>query len=437
MKTTKSWLMMLAMLFPFSLMAKNVKLRPGYYINQQSDTVKCNIELRDWSKNPAVVEAVGSNGPLELKPEETRGFGVYGLVEYTSAKVTYHSAPITGTNSGEKFSDKMETAWCFLKLLSKGNVELYELKTNERIVFFISDHGGPLSELVYRVARKDNQLVEDHQYQQTLLGLFIKEGMGTKYEEQIARTEYKENEMLSLMKLLNGSSNKVLYKKSGGIEPIVFAGGIAYFFPSHFAGIYSSQNHFPTSVSPLIGLGINYNLSPYSGKFKTGLSAVYSSYKVSEDRSGVKGKFFSQNFYDTTAYKEHTFGSNSFVSLNLFLTYVLNPEAKVNYFLKAGMWYSFSVKSNSSVYTDYKTTNIATANGLPPTTSQGSGEKAIIAVPKSFGNILFGAGVIFGRSQVGADYDLPSFTGRFNGTGTKFKIGTLSVAYGYSFGRKH
>jgi len=89
------------------------------------------------------------------------------------------------------------------------------------------------------------------------------------------------------------------------------------------------------------------------------------------------------------------------------------------------------------VYTDYKTSDISTAWGHPPTTSEGSGEKAIIAVPKSFGNLLVGGGVIFGRSQVGVDYGLPSFTGRFNGTGTKFKIGTLSLAYGYSFGKKH
>jgi len=324
--------MILAMLFPFTLMAKNIKLRPGYYINQQGDTVKCNIELRDWSKNPSVVEAVGSNGSLELRPEETRGFGVYGLADYTSAQVTYHSAMITGTNFGEKFSDKMDTAWCFLKLLSNGNVALYELKTNQRIVFFISGHGGTLSELVYRVAMKDNQLVEDRQYQQTLLALFIKEGMGTKYEEHIARTDYKENEMVSLMKLLNGSSNKVLYKKSGTLEPIVFAGGIAYIFPTHFAAVFSSENHFPTSVSPMIGLGMVYNLSPYSGKVKIGLSAAYSSYKVSDDRSGVNGWFSSQNFYDTTTYNEHTFGSNSFVSLNLFATYVLNPQSKSEVF---------------------------------------------------------------------------------------------------------
>lgn len=331
----------------------------------------------------------------------------------------------------------MDTAWCFLKLLSKGNAALYELKTNERIVFFISDHGGTLSELVYPVAMKDNQLVEGRQYQQTLLALFIREGLGTKYEERIARTDYKENDMISLMKLLNGSSNKVLYKKSGGVELNVFAGGIAYIFPSHFSAIFSSDNHFPTSVSPLIGLGMVYNLSPFSGKFKIGLSAAYSSYKVSGHRSGVNGWFSSQNFYDTTTYKEHTFGSNSFVSLNLFATYVLNPEAKVKCFLKGGMWYSFSAKSNSRLYTDYKTSDIATASGNPPTTSERSGEKAIMAVPKSFGNILVGCGVILGRSQVGIAYGLPSFTGRFNGTGTKFKIGTLSLAYGYSIGRKH
>ena len=109
MLTNKSSLLVLALLFPFSLMAKNLKLHPGYYLNQQGDTVKCDIELADWNRNPSAVHAVGSNGALDLSPEETKGFGVYGYVDYISEKVTYHSAKVTGTELQEKFSDSMAT----------------------------------------------------------------------------------------------------------------------------------------------------------------------------------------------------------------------------------------------------------------------------------------------------------------------------------------
>ena len=437
MLTNKSSLLVLALLFPFSLMAKNLKLHPGYYLNQQGDTVKCDIELADWNRNPSAVHAVGSNGALDLSPEETKGFGVYGYVDYISAKVTYHSATVTGTDFPEKFSDSLATNRCFLKLLTKGNVDLYELKTSERTVFFIRDHGSDPFELLYRVARKENQLVEDKHYQQTLRAMFNNEGMGTKYDAQIERAAYKESDLLPIVKILNGSSNNYFSKQSQTLEPILFAGGLSYMFPSPFTGLYATNNHFSSAMSPLVGIGLLYNMSPYSGKSKVGLSLAYSGYTLDKTTSGVIGHYYSQNYWDTTSYKEHFHGSNAFVTLNFFLMYVLNPDAKVKYFLKAGTWYSFSIKKDANVYSDYTTTTTGIANGLPPTTTEDAGEKSILNVSKSFGSILVGAGLSFGRSQVGLDYALPSYTGRFNGSGEKFKIGTISLAYGYSFGRKH
>jgi hypothetical protein len=436
MLTTKSKLVLLGLLFPFTLLAGNLKLHPGYYLNQHGDTVKCNIELGDWNRNPSSFHVAGSDGSQDFGPQDTKGFGVYDYADYVSAQVTYHSATTAGTNFTDRYSDKVDSSLCFLKLLTRGMVDLYVLETNQRTVYFISTHGSAPVELVYRVAMKDNALIEDRHYQQTLQALFDREGMGTKYEGRIEQANYNERDLISLVKLISGNNSNPhdTHNKKGDFKPYVFAGGQASIFPSSFDGAYSTNNHFSPSASLLAGIGLLYNLSPNSGKFKLGLSVVYSSYNISENKSGVKGRYFSDNFWDTTTYTEHIHSSNAFVTGNFFFMYVLNPDATLKYYLKAGTWYSFSVKNHSDIYSDYTRTRKGTINGLPPTTDTGGGEAYLLGISKSFGNILAGAGVSFGKNQVELAYSLPSFTGRFNGTGTKFKIGSVSLTYGYLFG---
>jgi hypothetical protein len=425
----------LVFLIPLSVLAQDHKLYPGYYLNEQGDTVKCSIEFGDWNKNPTVVHAVGPQGTLDLRPEDTTSFGVYGYEDYVSAHVTYHPGGITGTNLPDTFSDSLETTSCFLKMLSNGIFGLYKLVTAQRIVFFISDHGGDPRELIYRVALKDNQIIEDEDYREALRSLFNKEGMGAKYEVRISRTTYQEGDLLSLVKILNGGGGGISYanKQTAPFELFAFAGGQAYQFPTAFNGTYSVNNHFQPALSPLLGVGMFYNLSSHSGMFKLGLSTAYSSYRVSQSASGVVGQFFSQNFYDSTTYSERMYASNAFATVNLFLVYVMNPEDKIKFYLKGGIGYSYSVKKISDVYSQYKGISTGRSNGRPPGTQNVSGQNTIITISRTIGNLLTGAGVGLVRNQLELCYSLPSKTGLFDGTGTKFKIGTLSLAYGFTF----
>ena len=436
MLTTKSRLLLTAMLFPFGLMAQHANMHPGYYLNLQGDTVTCEIEVSNWNRNPSNVHAVDSNGSLELRPLETKGFGVYGLADYVSANVTYHPEKTTGTDLPDNYSEKVDTAWCFLKLLNGGNVALYELTTNQRTVFFISDHGDAPTELLYRVAAADGQLKEDQHYKQILLRIFNKQGTGENYEGRIERISYTEGDLISLVKRLNNTAGKIHANGvSGEFDFVVFGGWQSYLFPSPFNGAYSVNNHFSPGLSALAGIGVLYNITPYSGKFSLGLSADYSTYNVTENKSGTVGHFYSQNFYDTTSYSERLHSSNAFVTLKLFLVYVVNPYARVKFYVKGGIWYSFSVKKDAEIYSDYTATTIGTVNGLPPTTSIQSGRSSLLSISKSFGNILTAGGVRIGKSQLELGYGLPSFTGRFNGTGIKYKIGAISLTYGYLFGK--
>jgi hypothetical protein len=437
MLTTQSGLVLAAMLLPFTLMAQHANMRPGYYVTLKGDTVKCNIEVSTRNRTPSVIRVAGNNGSLELRPEETKGFGLYGLADFASANVTYHTEKITGTDLPAKYSEEEETAWCFLKLLVAGDVALYELTTNQRIVFFISDHGDAPTELLYRVAVTDGQLKEDQHYKQILLRIFNKQNTGENFERRIERISYKEGDLTMLVKRLNTNAGRVYAKgASGEFDCVAFAGEQAYLFPSSFNGAFSVNNHFSPALSPFIGVGLLYNITPYSGKFSVGLSADYSTYNATETRSGVDGHFYSQNFYDTAWYTERLHGSNAFATLRLFLQYVVNPDAKVKFYLKGGVWYSLSVKKETDIYSDYTATNVGRVNGLPPATSMQSGQQYLLGVSKSFGNILADGGVRIGKNQFELAYGLPSFTGRFNGTGTKFKIGTASLSYGYVFGKR-
>ena len=434
-------LAILILILPLTVAAKTPKLFPGYFLNMQGDTVKCNFEIESWSRNPLVVHASNAKGPLELRPEETMGFGVYGYSDYTSGNVTYHSAPINGTNLPDKFSDKTETKWCFLKSLANGKFNLYKLVTPERIIFFVSDHGTVPTELVYRVAFRDNQELEDLSFHDALISYFNEEGMGETYDGRIRRAKYKEDDLLGLVKILDGNqmSNSHAGRKSSGFESFVLGGARMYTFPSSFNGThslteqFSVNNHFSPALGPLAGFGVYYNLSPQTEKFWLGLSVDYSSYEVSVTKSGTSGRHFSQNAWDSANYSEHMHGSNAFATLNLFTYYVLNPDNKVRYYLKAGVWYSFSVSSNSDIYSDYTAQSFAKSNGIPGPVNNSAGQATLVELSKSFGDFLIGTGAALGQNRLELYCYLPSFTGRFNGTGTKFKIGSLSLAYIYGF----
>ncbi len=432
-----SGIAMAILLLPLSLEARNPRLYPGYYLTREGDTVKCNIELENWNRNPVLVHGEGPQGPLYFTAEQTKGFGVYGRVDYISARVTYHTEATSGTDLPSKFSNKTETRWCFLKVLNLGNFGLFELQTDQRTVFFLSDHGSEPMELIYRVAIEGTSVNEDNNYREVLMMMFNKEGMGDQHNRKITRASYNADDLQSLVSALNGtrSSQQFVASKSTPFELFFLAGLREFTFPSPFTGVYSINNHFSPSISPLLGFGVFYNLDPQTRRARIGLSVGYSRYQNHLTVSGKAGRYISQNFWDSTTYTEHLQGSNSLITSNLFFSYAFNSGSALRYYAKAGLYLTFSFKA-SGITSDYTGQYTYARNGIIYGPQAVGGQYALFGVSQNYGDFFIGGGLELRRNRLDLSYYLPSYTGRFNGTSTNFKIGGWNLAYTYVPGTK-
>src|SRR5664279_106427 len=86
----------------------HTKVFPGYYIDLKGDSVHCNVDFNDWNMNPNIIRVQVNSSWKEFSPEEIKGFGVYGYDDFTSARVSFHTNPISGKDFPENFSDSMD-----------------------------------------------------------------------------------------------------------------------------------------------------------------------------------------------------------------------------------------------------------------------------------------------------------------------------------------
>ena len=126
----------------------NSGLFPGYYINEKGDTIHCKIEFNDWNLNPKTIRVEVNGKKMEFTPNDIRGFGVDGYDNYLSARVQFHTAPISGKDVPSQFSDSVSTKTFFLKILDRGFYSLYDLVSTERVYLFFQLKDSSISELV-------------------------------------------------------------------------------------------------------------------------------------------------------------------------------------------------------------------------------------------------------------------------------------------------
>jgi hypothetical protein len=134
----KPYLFLLFFLLTFLAAFSGSKPFPGYYIDNNGDSVLCTVKFYDWHINPKTIIVNVKNSTLTLSPTEMKGFGVFWYSDYKSAKVSYHNSKISGLNLPEEFSESIKTQDCFLKLSVKGKYSLYELVQPERYYYFIN-----------------------------------------------------------------------------------------------------------------------------------------------------------------------------------------------------------------------------------------------------------------------------------------------------------
>jgi hypothetical protein len=57
------------------------KFLPGYFIEKTGDTVLCDIDFKDWAKNPLIVVANVKGQEKTFGPADIAAFGVSGYAD--------------------------------------------------------------------------------------------------------------------------------------------------------------------------------------------------------------------------------------------------------------------------------------------------------------------------------------------------------------------
>jgi hypothetical protein len=423
-------------LFLFSpFVYSNYKPLPGYYIDLKGDSIHCTIDFSNWSLNPGTIQVQVNNGMKEFGPEDIKGFGVAGYDDYLSAKVTYHTNPVSGEDLPKNYSDNTVTKVCFLKVLRKNVYSLYSLKLPARAYFFVSYPDNSFVELVYRAKLSHDSLSEDQSYRNQMLALFTHEGISQRYFEQISELPYNGSNIGALIDDLNEANTGVkTAKKKSRLQMDVFAGILQNSFPTSFDAHYTKDLQFTSQITPTFGANFLY---PLPGKyFKIGLALGYNGYNRTVNTSGSYQTNQPPNYVSTSVYSETITTKNSLLYSNLYLMYIINPEGNARFYVKGGINYYFSFAYNKNdVNMKWSRTETGVMNGNNPFVDHYGDSVQLITVKNYFISFKGAAGVNFGRSSLEFSYSPPVQIGTTSedyllaGNQSDFKFATLGLCF--------
>lgn len=428
-------LLFVAVFSIFQSRASSFKLFPGYYIEKAGDTIHCQVDFKDWNRNPATIEVEVNGARRTLSPGDVRGFGVAGYADYESALVTYHLDRIRGADLPDHYSDQLETKEWFLKVLVRGTYSLYELVLRERPYYFVSSPGGAVAELVYRAKIVNSMVQEDIGYQLLLRQLFEQEGIAEKYNGSIIHANYYAGDLIRLINKLNehrtGKPTAMQAPKGHPLELSVFAGGVFNSFPAQFSSHYAGY-HMDPAMTWTGGLDLRYYLPSHFRSFAFGISFGYESYKGSVTKTGSTYTYSSANYQTWSNYQEQVSMNQTQLATGIYALYVINPLSRTRMYVKAGVNDNFSIGGKGGVYSTGKDSTWGFRNGVVPINNMTyfSGVPLISFAAQYYRfNATFG--MEFGRNKL--EFSAYSGAALSEPGGTKFKVNTFGLNYFFTF----
>lgn len=211
-------LLFLIFLLPFFSVAQT-NYQPGAVVNLKGDTIHGFINYREWGNNPKSILFKPESGaaPNKFTANDVQSFSVSVgyLAEYESYKgpISMDNVDIDKLMIGRDSSYKLDTV--FLKVLQKGkNLTVFSYTDTYKVRYFINCNSSEqLKELVYRIyynsaeENGSNRTSYENAFRSQLSSAAAKAGVLTEdLENDIAKAEYRENDILTIVSKINGIS---------------------------------------------------------------------------------------------------------------------------------------------------------------------------------------------------------------------------------------
>ncbi|QEC79406.1 hypothetical protein [Mucilaginibacter ginsenosidivorax] len=335
--------------------------KPGYVVTLKGDTLRGEINQKEWFGNPKSVEFKSAAGVKTYTVDDIGYFELLNSSIYQrySGEISMDETNTSKLQTGVDSTQKQDVV--FLRVEQNGpNVTLYSYIDAKKTRFFIGDNKtGQIKELVYRI-----YYLPDHGVQTRIENIFIPQlyDLAIKYnptseklKTEIENSAYNLPDLKSISQKLN---NMFVDKKTyGGKSAWKFFAGLginATLFTTSNSGtsqgykFYNAKN--TTSVYPAVAAGVNLYPNPSVGKLivRGEVMVTGAAYKNSVDL------YFNQPDIPKSDFNVKEF----LVIINPQVIYNIYNTANFKFFIDAGMSYAFVKTTGNSIYNSHLQTTI-------------------------------------------------------------------------------
>jgi len=347
-------LILAAFMLPAIAMAQS-NYKPGYVVTLKGDTLRGEINQKEWFGNPKSVEFKSATGVKTYTTDDISYFELLNSSIYQrySGEISMDETNTSKLQTGIDSTKKQDVV--FLRVEQNGpNVTLYSYIDAKKTRFFIGDNKtGQVKELVYRI-----YYLPDHGVQTRIENIYIPQlyDLAIKYnptseklKSEIENATYSFPDLKSISQKLNNMSvDKKTYGGKSAWKFFAGAGINATLFTtssgtSQGTKFYNAKN--ATSVYPAVAAGVNLYPNPSVGKLivRGEIMVTGAAYKNAVDL------YFNQPDIPKSDFNVKEF----LVIVNPQVIYNIYNTSDFKFFIDAGISYTFVKTSGNSIYNSY------------------------------------------------------------------------------------
>ncbi|MDE3145299.1 MAG: hypothetical protein KGL19_14175 [Bacteroidota bacterium] len=320
---------------------------------KSGEKVEGKVDYKEWVNNPQIIVfSTASGSMINLTPGQVKIVDIKGSDIYKGVLIKRYNNKIENSQVTEDDDEPFIEDTIFLRLLSSGpKLKLYSYKDDIKTNYFIEDSTANLFALRYvRFLLKDGTQIDDKPIYKNQLQRFVIND--SKNQRLLLNTRWKDDEMIKLVKTINGSSDfsyaendlnktkKNSYFFAGaGITILNF--GITSSSNPYWNGMSFNTNYSPTAM-------IGYHINGGRNMSRFGMNLVLSGFNIN-----TTGKYYwikngNETITETLIYK----------SFDLSLSPEFEYSILKNESFEIHLGIGFKITSSLGVNSNYTTTEL-------------------------------------------------------------------------------
>jgi hypothetical protein len=333
---------------------------------KNGDTVKGQIDYRNWEVNPTKVRFKNSSSEITYTAQEIISFEIIGEDKYQSAIITKDMRPI-GINGINMIGDEeiIVTDTAFLRILVKGgNVSLLELRDHKQHFFIQEKLNNQPEELIYKkYMSEDKSHISEKAVFRNQLNRLANSYNITGLDNKIEKCDYTLKDLRTIIWVINGEDFKTaaaVEKKKKEPMQLMIGGGAQYYSFS-FGGnneMYSPFQ-FKNEIAPIVSAAMDVFAGRNAQKLAIRFQFSYTQMKYNGSYEAIT------NLLSRTQKFTYQITQNNITSQAAILYHFVNQK-KFRMYGGAGLAFTFSSYPTNiyNVYTVETGHNETTYNAL-------------------------------------------------------------------------